>query len=388
MVSAQRLEWKVTMGKDGRIGILGGGQLGRMLIQSALNLDLTCWVMDPDPAAPCRWISPSFQVGDFLDYDAVLNFGRQVDRLTIEIETVDTKALRKLEEEGIEVFPRAEVIEIAQDKGCQKGFFRRHAIPTAPYHLIESREELQSYESFLPAIQKLRRLGYDGRGVYPVREKADMAGGFDSPSVLEQWIDFEKEIAVIVVRNRHGEKAMYSPVEMVFVSEANLLDFLVCPAELDTGVAARASELAAKVAEELEIVGVMAVEMFLTSEGDLLVNEIAPRVHNSGHHTIEGAVTSQFEQHLRVVMDWALGEPRMVRPAVLVNLLGEPGFQGAPVYEGLSEVLGIPDVHVHLYGKAQTRPFRKMGHVTVLDQDVDGALEKARRVRKCMRVVA
>lgn len=376
------------MKKDGRIGILGGGQLGRMLIQSALNLDLTCWVMDPDPAAPCRWISPRFQVGDFLDHDAVLRFGRQVDRLTIEIETVDTRALRRLEGEGIEVFPRAEVIEIAQDKGCQKEFFRRHAIPTASYHLIESREELQSFAGFVPAIQKLRRLGYDGRGVYPVRTTADLAGGFDSPSVLERWIEFEKEIAVIVVRNRQGEKAIYPPVEMVFVSEANLLDYLVCPAELDPGAVRKAIDLASQVAEQLEIVGVLAVEMFLTSEGELLVNEIAPRVHNSGHHTIEGAVTSQFEQHLRVVMDWALGDPRMVRPAVLVNLLGVPGFQGPPVYQGLTEVLGISDVHVHLYGKTLTRPFRKMGHVTVLDEDVDVALEKARRVRKRLRVVA
>jgi 5-(carboxyamino)imidazole ribonucleotide synthase len=371
-----------------KIGILGGGQLGRMLLQKAADWNLVTRVLDPDPSAPCRELASRFLTGHFQDEETVFEFGRELDLVTIEIEHVNTKALFRLEAAGVPVFPQPRVIELIQDKGAQKAFFQEHGIPTAPFRLVGDRSELLFHPPALPVMQKLRRGGYDGKGVQPLRVEADLANAFDAPSVLESWVPFEQEIAVIVARNRKGQCKAFPPVAMDFNKEANLVEFLYSPAGLPQTVAAEAERIARQVAEALGIVGVLAVEMFLTPAGGLLVNELAPRPHNSGHHTIEGNVTSQYEQHLRAILDLPLGDTSMVLPSVMVNLLGEKGFEGPAIYERLEEALAIPGVHVHLYGKAVTKPFRKMGHVTICHEDINEARRIARQVNSLLKVKA
>ncbi|MDF3077390.1 MAG: 5-(carboxyamino)imidazole ribonucleotide synthase [Sphingobacteriaceae bacterium] len=370
-----------------RLGILGGGQLGRMLIQEAINYNTTINVLDPDADAPCKKLCNEFSVGSLTDYKTVYEFGKKNDLITIEIEKINVDALQRLEDEGTLVFPQPRVIRLIQDKGLQKEFFKQNNIPTASFQLISSRAALQESEIPFPYIQKLRKDGYDGRGVYKVRTQEDLENAFDAPSLVEQWIDFEKEISVIVARNEADEIKAFPCVDMDFNPDANLVEFLISPSALPMEVQQRAEELAIKIASHLKIVGLLAVEMFLTKDGEILVNELAPRPHNSGHQSIEGNYTSQFEQHLRAIFNLPLGDTRTVSNAVMVNLLGEKGYEGIAEYEGINNILKLDGVYVHLYGKIITKPFRKMGHVTVIDDNRERAIEKARFIQQTLKVI-
>ena len=371
-----------------KLGILGGGQLGRMFIQEAISYNLDVHVLDPDENAPCKDISTTFQVGSLIDFDTVYAFGKGKDVITIEIEHVNADALQKLEDEGVKVFPQPKVLKMIQDKGLQKQFYAENNIPTSDFHLIDNKEGIAQFRSEFPFMQKMRTGGYDGRGVTPLRNDADLEKAFDAPSLLEKFVDFEKEISVIVSRNESGEVKSYPVVELEFNPEANLVDFLFAPAYVANGVEKKAREIAEDLVAKTGIVGLLAVEMFVTKSGEVLVNEIAPRTHNSGHQSIEGNVTSQFEQHLRSVLNLPLGDTRMVEPSVMVNLLGEKDFDGEAIYEGLDEVLKMPGVHVHLYGKKFTRSFRKMGHVTVGAKTLEEAKGIALKVKEVLKVKA
>ena len=369
-----------------KLGVLGGGQLGKMLIQEAVNLNICAYILDTDANAPCKDLCTEFFHGSLKDFDTVYNFGKQVDLLTIEIEHVNVEAMEKLQAEGLPVYPQPEILRIVQDKGLQKQFYRLNKIPTAPFHLINNQEEIKQYAAEFPFFQKLRKEGYDGRGVTRLTDANDLDKAFDVPSVLEKLVDFEKEISVIVSRNAKGEVAAFPTVELVFNPEANLVEHLFTPANISTETEKQAKEIAVLVIESLKMVGLLAVEMFLTKTGEILVNEIAPRPHNSGHQTIEGNFTSQYMQHLRAILNLPAGNTDIKTPAVMVNLLGEPGFTGDAVYEGLEEVLGIDGVNIHLYGKTTTKPFRKMGHVTIVDKDLQSAMKKAEEVKKMLKV--
>ncbi|HEY1024378.1 MAG TPA: 5-(carboxyamino)imidazole ribonucleotide synthase [Sphingobacteriaceae bacterium] len=371
---------------DLRLGILGGGQLGRMLIQEAINYNVTTHVLDPDPDAPCKNLCDRFETGSLTDFETVYNFGKKADLITIEIEKVNVDALQKLEDEGVAVYPQPRVIRLIQDKGLQKQFFKQNDIPSAPFQLIGTKDDLTKCGVAFPFIQKLRKDGYDGRGVCKITSEADFEKAFSAPSLVEEWIDFEKEISVIVARNDNGQIKAFPCVEMEFNPEANLVEFLISPSTLDQHILLKAEQLAVRVADCLKITGLLAVEMFLTKSGDILVNEVAPRPHNSGHQSIEGNKASQFEQHLRAIFNLPLANTSALGNAVMINVLGEPGFEGLADYEGLNEILKLDGVYVHLYGKKFTKPFRKMGHVTVVDEDREKAIEKARFVQQTLKV--
>ena len=373
---------------DLKLGILGGGQLGRMLIQQAINYNVTVKVLDPDREAPCRKLCDEFVVGSLGDYETVYNFGKKVDLLTIEIEKVNVEALEQLEKEGVLVYPQPRIIRLIQDKGLQKQFFKENDIPTADFQVISSIEQLKQSHIPFPYIQKLRRDGYDGKGVYKVVDESYLAKAFTEPSLIERWVDFEKEIAVIVARNESGEVKAFPMVEMEFNPEANLVEFLIAPSTLPFEVHQEAELIAKRIAETLKIVGILAVEMFLDKSGRILVNELAPRPHNSGHQSIEGNVVSQFEQHLRAIFDQPMGDTACLNNAIMVNVLGEAGYEGPAVYQGIEKILKLAGVYVHLYGKALTKPFRKMGHVTIVDADREKAIEKARFVQETLKVVS
>lgn len=367
-----------------RIGVLGGGQLGRMMIQSAIDFNLNIHVLDPDPNAPCSQLTSNFQCGSITDFDSVYNFGQQCDLITIEIENVNIEALKKLESEGKMVFPQPHVIEIIKDKGIQKEFYESKGIPTSPFVLTKDKKELNDHLELLPAAHKLRTEGYDGRGVKILKGAADFDEAFDAPGVLEKFVDYDKEISVIVARNVHGEVKTYPPVELEFHPEQNLVEFLFSPSQISPEVEAKALSVAVQLIESLDMVGLLAVEMFATKDGEILVNESAPRTHNSGHHSIEANVTSQFEQHIRAILGLPLGDTSIVRNAVMINLLGAPDHQGVAKYTGVNEAMAIPDVHIHLYGKKMTKPFRKMGHVTILGEDMEQIKERARQIKSTL----
>ena len=376
-----------TFYQDYKLGILGGGQLGRMLIQSGIDLNINFQVLDPDIQAPCSQLVP-FTCGKLTDYQTVLNFGQSCDLMTIEIENVNTQALADLVKAGKKVFPQPHIIELIQDKRRQKEFFVVNQIPTAEFVLVENKDDVANFAKFLPAVNKLGKEGYDGRGVQILRSQSDLPKAFDAPGLLEKLISFEKEIAVIVSRNERGEVSSYPAVEMIFHPEANLVEYLFSPAQLNSIIATKADAIARQIIEKLEMVGLLAVEMFVTQDGDVLVNEIAPRPHNSGHQTIEGNITSQYEQHLRAILNLSPGETSIQCPSAMINLLGEVGFEGMAKYEGLEEVMGVAGAHVHLYGKKLTKPFRKMGHVTVVDFDLDNLKKKATFVKHTLKVKA
>jgi 5-(carboxyamino)imidazole ribonucleotide synthase len=369
------------------IGILGGGQLGRMLIQSGIDFNIHFSVLDPDATAPCHSIS-TFTHGKLTDYQTVVDFGRTCDLITIEIENVNVLALKALVKQGKKVFPQPEVIELIQDKRTQKEFYKTNGIPTAEFILTSSRQDVIDNKSFLPAVNKLGKEGYDGRGVQLLRTENDLEKAFDAPGLLEKLIDFGKEIAVIVARSESGEVVSYPAVEMVFHPTANLVEYLFSPAAISLQVAMEANAIARSIIEKLEMVGLLAVEMFVTKEGKVLVNEIAPRPHNSGHQTIEANATSQYEQHLRAILDLPLGSTAAYQFSAMVNLLGEEGYSGEAKYDGLAEVLQTAGTHIHLYGKRLTKPFRKMGHVTILDEDIESLKKKANFVKQTLKVVA
>jgi len=373
---------------DLRLGILGGGQLGRMLIQEAINFNASVSVLDPDENAPCKNLCDHFEVGALDDFDTVYNFGKKLDLITIEIEKVNVDALEKLEKEGVLVYPQARIIRLIQDKGLQKEFFKQNDIPTAPFQLISSREDLSNTKFQLPYIQKLRKDGYDGRGVKKILDQSDIQDAFEQPSLIEQWIDFEMEIGVIVARNEKQEVKAFPCVEMEFNPEMNLVEYLISPSLLSHEIQQKAEHLAIKIAEDLQIIGILAVEMFLTRDGEILVNELAPRPHNSGHQSIEGNITSQFAQHLRAIFNMPLGDTKGISNAIMINLLGEAGFQGLARYVGLEKVLEKKGVYIHLYGKKYTKPFRKMGHITIINEDREKAIETAREVQKLIQVIA
>ncbi len=378
---------------DMKIGILGGGQLGLMLIQAGIDWNLAIHILDPDPAAPCGHLATRFVVGSLLDYDTVVAFGQDVDVLTIEIEKVNVDALETLERQGKRVFPQPSVIRTIQDKRLQKQFFLAHHLPTAAFVLTDNRAHLaelvqEDPDQYLPGFHKLGRDGYDGRGVQRIATIADLERGFDAPGVLERAVDFDKELAVIVARNERGEVHCFPTVEMVFHPELNLVDYLFAPAQIPAEVDARAQTLARQTAEAFGIVGLLAVELFLTPSGDILLNEVAPRPHNSGHHTIRANVTSQFEQHWRAILNLPLGDTTAYQPAAMLNLLGEAGHTGPARYDGLDAVLGLSGVFPFLYGKAITKPFRKMGHITVMDEDLETLRAKVAQVQQMIRVVS
>jgi 5-(carboxyamino)imidazole ribonucleotide synthase len=370
-----------------KIGILGGGQLGRMLIQAGLDLNLNFSVLDPDAQAPCRGIA-NFTHGKLTDFDTVMKFGAGRDLITIEIENVNTAALKELQRQGKRVYPQPEVIELIQDKRSQKEFYKKNGIPTAEFILTENRADVVKNKHFLPAVNKLGKEGYDGRGVQILRSENDLEKAFDAPGFLEKLVPFEKEISVIIARNEQGEVKAFPPVEMAFHPEQNLVEFLFSPAEISKDVEVRATTIATKIIESLSMVGLLAVEMFVLKDGSVLVNEVAPRPHNSGHQTIEGNITSQYHQHLYSILNLPLGDTAIKVPSAMVNLLGEPGYTGEAKCEGLEKVLAQGGVNVHLYGKAITKPFRKMGHVTIVDQDKARLREKAKFVKDTLKIKA
>lgn len=371
-----------------KLGVLGGGQLGRMLLQSAIDFNLEVAIIDPDLNAPCKNLVRDFTVGDLKDYDTVYEFGQKCDVITIEIENVNTKALKKLVTEGKKVYPQPEVIELIQDKRIQKQFYLDNNIPTAEFRLTENKNEVLQHADFLPAVNKLGTEGYDGKGVQMLRDHSDLDKAFDAPGLLEKLIDFDQEISVIVARTLSGEVVAYPVVELVFHREHNLVEYLFAPSFISENIKLKAEEIAVDIINKLDMVGLLAVEMFVTKEGEVLVNEVAPRTHNSGHQTIEGNITSQFEQHLRAILNWKLGDTSMIMPSAMINILGEDGYTGDAFYQGMDEILGMSGVHVHLYGKKQTKPFRKMGHVTIVDNDMEVLKMKAKQVKETLKVIA
>ncbi len=375
-------------GKTFKVGMLGGGQLGRMFIQEALNYDVHVHCLDPDAEAPCRYLATSFQHGSLKDFDTVVQFGSDKDVVTVEIEHVNVDALRALEQKGIKVFPQPAVLAIVQDKGLQKEFYRENNLPTADFSLVSGKEELLAKNIPFPYVLKWRKGGYDGKGVQIMRSAADLENLADTPYVIEHLVPFTKELSVIVARNEQGESVVYPTVECEFSPVANLVEFLFSPAEISAEVEAKAREIALKVIDSLQMVGILAVELFLTADQEILINEIAPRPHNSGHHTIECCYTSQFEQHLRSIVNAPLGSTKLITPGVMINLLGEPGYEGIARYENLEKVIAQEGVSVHLYGKQYTKPFRKMGHVTIYGPELDTLKTTGRMVAKELKIKA
>lgn len=377
---------------DIKLGIIAGGQLAKMLVQEASKLAVETWVLDPDADCPAAAIASVCIQGHYHDYDSVLAFGRQVDLLTFEIEHVNTAALYRLQAEGLAIAPDPSILELIQDKGRQKAFYRDHDIPTAPFtdypDQAAIRAALAQGALTYPFVQKLCRGGYDGRGVAVVAEAADLDSLLDGPSIIEPRVAIAREVAVITARDAAGEMRSFPPVDMVFDPRANLVDKLVSPSAIDAATAARCTAVAEQLAQALDLQGLLAVELFIDTAGNVLVNESAPRPHNSGHHTIESVYTSQFEQHLRAVLGLPLGSTRLKTAAVMVNLLGTEGYTGPAVYDGLADCLAIEGVHVHIYGKRETRPYRKMGHVTVIAPTAAEALAKAETVKPLIEVRA
>ncbi len=374
--------------KEVRLGILKGGQLARMLLQPCMNYGIIPHIMDNDPEAPAQKYCQKFQLGDASSYDDVYRFGKDLDAVTLEFEHINLKALKQLRGAGVNVYPSPELVEIVQDKGRQKQFYRDHGFPTSEFWLVDNRSGVSSHFTERGLVQKKRVAGYDGRGVVVLKTAADLDQAFDEPSVLEERVSIDKEISVLVARNVSGQVATYPSVEMVVHAEANMLDYLVSPARISSDQEDEAVRLASRLAEELDLVGLLAVEMFLTSDGQLLINEIAPRPHNSGHHSIEANVTSQFEQLVRAIFDLPLGSTALLSPAAMVNIVGAEGFEGPAVYQGLERFLNMSGVYVHLYGKKYTRPYRKMGHVTVVRDNLAAAIEIIEQIKEEVKTVS
>lgn len=374
--------------KNYKIGVLGGGQLGRMMIQAAIDLDLYIKILDPNSNAPCAHIAHEFVCGSFLDYDTVMAFGQDCQTITIEIENVNLEALEALQAQGKRVFPQPKVLRIIQDKRIQKQFYADNNIPTADFILTDNKEQVKQNEAFLPAFNKLGKGGYDGKGVQKIETSADFEKAFTAPSLLEKAINFDKELAIIVAKNEDGQIETFPMVEMAFHPTANLVEFLFSPTSCTTEIEEKAKQIAIDVAQKIDIVGLLAVEMFLTKNGDILVNEIAPRTHNSGHHTIQANYTSQFEQHLRAVLNLPLGNTSAFMPAAMVNVLGEEGYEGEAIYQGLDIVLKEKGVFPFLYGKKTTKPYRKMGHVTILAQSIEMLKDRANFVKYNLKVIS
>jgi 5-(carboxyamino)imidazole ribonucleotide synthase len=364
-----------------KVGILGGGQLGRMLLQAAVNYPVEAYVLENDPECPAAHLCHHFTTGDIKNFNAVYNFGKRMDAITIEIENVNVEALEKLETEGVKVFPKPSVLRIIKNKILQKQYYRQHQVPTAEFVITHNQAELVQQEKFLPAVHKLAEGGYDGRGVEIIRSIEDAAKGFNEPALLEKLVPIQKEIALMVAVNEVGETALYPPVEMHFDPALNLLDYQLCPAELNTTALYKAEAIALTVVKNFQSPGIFAVEMFVDKNEDVFVNETAPRVHNSGHHTIEAHYTSQFDMLWRVILGYPLGNTDAILPSSMVNIIGAQGHRGPVRYVGLEEVLNLENAFIHIYGKKETRPGRKMGHVTILSRERQELIHQSNRVK-------
>ena len=377
---------------DFKLGILGGGQLGRMLLAETQKFDIHTSILESNKNAPCAEICNTFVVGDLLDFDAVYNFGKTVDVLTIEIENVNLDALDKLEDEGLTIYPKPKDLRIIQSKARQKNFYVDHQIPTAEFsHYAYLQELIHSYENDIiefPFVWKAARFGYDGNGVKIVRNITDLQSLPNVECITEKLIPFKNELAVIVARNAAGKTKTYPVVEMEFHPEANQVEYVICPARIDFKVAEKAREVALNVVSKLDFVGLLAVEMFQTADDKILVNEVAPRPHNSGHYSIEASYTNQFEQHLRAILDLPLGKTDSKVGGIMVNLVGHEDHTGDVKYENIEKIMAMDGVTPHIYGKKQTRPFRKMGHVTIIDEDINQARKVAEEVKKTIQVVS
>jgi 5-(carboxyamino)imidazole ribonucleotide synthase len=369
-----------------RVGILGGGQLGRMLLQAAANYPVETYVMESDASCPAAHLCHHFTKGEITNYEDVYNFGKGLDAITIEIESVNEDALLTLESEGVRVYPKPAALKTIKNKILQKQFYRDNEIPTSPFVVTQVKSDLHQHALFLPAAHKIGMGGYDGRGVELMKTPEDFNKGFDTPSVLEKLVRLKKEIAIIIAVNDHGENAIYPPVDMVFDQRLNLLNYQISPADLPKKLLWKAEAIALKVVKELKSPGIFAVELFVDDDDNVLVNETAPRVHNSGHHTIEACYSSQFDMLWRIMLHYPLGNTEHILPAAIVNLLGSEGHSGEVFYEGLNEILAIPNIFVHLYGKKETRPGRKMGHVTILSKEKQELIHQANRIKNTLFV--
>ena len=365
-------------------GILGGGQLGRMLLQAAANYPVITHVLENDENAPAAHLCHRFTKGDIRNFDDVYAFGKGLDAITIEIENVNIEALEKLESEGVKVYPRPSVLRTIKSKILQKEYYSKYDIPSAPYHITNNAAEVTALKDFLPAVHKSAEGGYDGRGVEILKTEKDIENAFDGPSILEKMIPVHKEIAQIVAINDKGDTALYPPVEMVFDPYLNLLDYQVCPAEIETKTLWKVEAIALSVVRNFKSPGIYAVELLIDKDGNVLVNETAPRVHNSGHHTIEAHYSSQFDMLWRIILGYPLGNTAAIIPSIMVNILGAEGHSGDVVYQGLEDVMKIDNAFVHLYGKSQTKPGRKMGHVTVLSKEKQDMLHKANKIKRIL----
>ena len=371
-----------------KVGILGGGQLGRMLLQAAANYPVETHVMENDAECPAAHLCHHFVLGDIRNFSDVYDFGKNLDAITIEIESVNEQALEKLESEGVKVYPRPGALRTIKNKILQKQFYRDNQIPTADFVITTKKDELQNHLSFLPAVHKLGMGGYDGRGVQMLKTKDDVAKGFDEPAVLEKMVGIQKEIAQIIAIGTDGEAALYPPVDMVFDQHLNLLDYQISPADIPEKALWKIEAISMAVVKGLQSPGIFAVELFIDKQDEVYVNETAPRVHNSGHHTIEANYSSQFDMLWRIILGYPLGNTDHILPAAIVNIIGNDGHTGEPKYEGLSEVLQMDNVFVHIYGKKQTKPGRKMGHVTVLSKEKQELIHKANRIKHTLKTIS
>ncbi|MBC7885363.1 MAG: 5-(carboxyamino)imidazole ribonucleotide synthase [Saprospiraceae bacterium] len=375
-----------------KIGILGGGQLGKMLCQAGSKLGLNIAVLEKDLSYPAANVCRDFVCGDITNFDDVVSFGKDKDIITIEIENVSISALETLETLGKKVYPSPSALKIIRDKGLQKLFYEGYGLPTSAFSLFNDKNEILSAvengKITIPFVQKSRTEGYDGKGVQIIRTKEKLALLLDGPGLVEDIVSIDKEIAVIVARNLSGEIKTYPAVEMHFHPTANLVEYLFCPSEISEDQSEKATTLAIMIAEKLNVVGLLAVEMFIDKGGQVLINEVAPRPHNSGHHTIEACITSQYEMHLRAILDLPLSSTELLRPAVMVNLLGAEGYSGPVQYEGIESCMSIDGVYPHLYGKKETKPYRKMGHVTIVDKSLPNAVNTARYIQNTLKVIS
>ena len=371
-----------------KAGILGGGQLGRMLLQAAANYPVKTYVMENDSDCPAAHLCHHFTKGDIKNFDDVYRFGKGLDALTIEIESVNEDALEKLEQEGVKIYPRPSVIRTIRNKILQKQFYKQNEIPTSEFIVTQTLEELKEHIGYLPAVHKIGIGGYDGRGVQVIKTSADIEKGFNEPGILEKIVTIKKEIAQIVAVNEKGETALYPPVDMIFNPDLNLLDYQVSPANIPEKTLWKIEAVSLAVVRALKSPGIFAIELFVDDNGNVYVNETAPRVHNSGHHTIEANYSSQFDMLWRIMLDYPLGNTDHIIPAAIVNLLGADGYNGEAHYEGLNEILQIENVFVHIYGKTQTKPGRKMGHVTILSKEKQELTHQANRIKNTIKVIS
>ena len=375
-----------------KLGILGGGQLGKMLLNDTRKFDIYTCVLDSSNEAPCKIASNEFHLGDLMDYDAVYNFGKQVDVLTIEIENVNVDALEALEKEGVKVYPASKTLRTIQNKATQKLFYVDHNLPTAPFsrfaYTSEIKEAISHGGLTLPFVWKCAQFGYDGTGVKIVKTLQDLEGLPNVECIAETLVPFKNELAVIVVRNTSGDTKTFPVVEMEFHPEANQVEYVICPARISEEVTKKATEIALKTSKAFNHVGLLAVEMFQTQNDDILINEVAPRPHNSGHQTIEASYTSQFEQHLRAILSLPLGRTDNKVGGVMVNLVGAESYTGHVVYKNIETIMKMDGVTPHIYGKKETRPYRKMGHVTIVNEDINEARRIAEEVKKSIKVIS